>query len=454
MSRQLAEMGVHQCVEAVKTGRLSAVNLAQAALDRIAERNPAINAVTRSMRVRALQEAAALDARIAAGEDPGPLTGVPYGVNDLFDVENLSTTAGAARLRKAPAARADAEAIRRLKAAGAILVATLNMDEFAYGFVTDNARWGITRNPSDPGRFAGGSSGGSAAAVAAGLVPFALGSDTNGSIRIPASLCGIYGTKPTHGSLPMEGVYPFVHTLDDIGAFARSASDLALVDAVLRGGCGDDLRSLSRPALLGGWFSNNLAPEMSVALRRLSAALGEIPVVELPDVDKARSAAFLITAYEGGALHREALAADPLSYDPATRDRLIAGAALPEAVYREALAYRHVFGEAAAAALADHDVLIAPAAYGPAPRIDDPFIPIDGKPQPARANLGLYTQPISFLGLPVVSAPLAGKGLPLGIQLISAKGRDAALIDFAEGLEARGLTAGRCMTGSISHDRK
>ncbi|MED5546409.1 AtzE family amidohydrolase [Novosphingobium sp. KA1] len=438
----LSTWGVGACADAVRSGRLSAVALATAALDRIAARNPAIIAVTRTLRDRALAEAAAVDAQLAAGQDPGPLAGVPYGVKDLFDVAGLPTTAGAARLRDAPPATADAEAIVRLRAAGAVLVATLNMDEFAYGFVTDNAHWGITRNPHDPARFAGGSSGGSAAAVAAGMLPFALGSDTNGSIRIPASLCGIYGTKPTHDSLPLAGAYPFVHTLDDIGAFTRSARDLALVDAVLRGGA-DDAPPLGRPALLGGWFAANLAPDMAAALDRLSARLGRLPVVDLPDVARARSAAFLLTAYEGGRLHRDALAADPLSYDPATRDRLIAGAALPDAIYAQAMAFRSVFAEYVERALADHDVLIAPATFGPAPRIDDPTIPIDGAPQPARANLGLYTQPISFLGLPVVAAPLPVEGLPMGVQLIAAKGRDSALIDYATLLEGRGLIAAK-----------
>ena len=359
-----AEMGVAACAEAVRSGRLSAVALARAALERIAARNPAINAVTRTLPDRALAEAAAVDACVAAGQDPGPLAGVPYGVKDLFDVRGLPTTAGAGRLKDAPPAGADADAIRRLGAAGAVLVATLNMDEFAYGFVTDNAHWGITRNPHDRNRFAGGSSGGSAAAVAACMLPFALGSDTNGSIRIPASLCGLYGIKPTHGSLPLTGVYPFVHTLDDIGAFTRSARDLALVDAVLRGGR-SDRGALRRAALLGGWFQANLAPDMAAALERLSAALGGLPVIDLPDVARARSAAFLLTAYEGGQLHRDALAADPLSYDPATRDRLIAGAALPEALYVEALAFREVFAGHVEAALAEHDVLIAPATFGP-----------------------------------------------------------------------------------------
>lgn len=173
----LSTWGVVACADAVRSGRLSAVALATAALDRIAARNPAIVAVTRTLRDRALAQAAAVDAQLAAGQDPGPLAGVPYGVKDLFDVAGLPTTAGAARLKDAPPATADAEAIARLRAAGAVLVATLNMDEFAYGFVTDNAHWGITRNPHDPARFAGGSSGGSAAAVAAGMLPFALGSD-------------------------------------------------------------------------------------------------------------------------------------------------------------------------------------------------------------------------------------------------------------------------------------
>jgi aspartyl-tRNA(Asn)/glutamyl-tRNA(Gln) amidotransferase subunit A len=239
----------------------------------------------------------------------------------------------------------------------------------------------------------------------------------------------------------MKGVYPFVHTLDDMGVFTRSAGDLAAVDTVLRGYVSSQREPLRAPALLGGWFQNNLAPEMRAALSDLSAALGDLSVVELAQVDRARSGAFLITAFEGGALHRGSLTRDPLSYDPATRDRLIAGAAIPEAIYRQALRYKDIFGEAVEAALAVHDVLIAPATFGPAPLIDDPVIMIDGKPQAARANLGLFTQPISYLGLPVVAAPLAVKGLPLGVQLIAAKGRDADLLQFAENLEARGLIA-------------
>jgi len=422
----------------VRSGTITAVAVAQESLRRI-KASDSLLAVTRCLDGRALQEATAVDAKIARGQDPGPLAGVPYAVKDLFDVAGLPTTAGAARLEFADPATHDAEAIARLHAAGAVLVATLNMDEFAYGFVTDNARWGITRNPHDHACFAGGSSGGSAAAVAGGLVSFALGSDTNGSIRIPASLCGVYGIKPTHGALPMTGVYPFVDTFDDIGFFTRTAADLALIDAVVRDHAAPPT-SATHAALLGGWFAQNLTPEMQSALATLTNALAPLPLVEVAGVAQARSAAFLITAYEGGILHAPALRDDALSYDPATRDRLIAGAALPPALHAEALAVRDQFALQFQKLFDRFDVLIAPVVMGPAPRIDHPVVLIDGEEKPARANLGLMTQPISFLGLPVVTVPLAVPGMPLGVQLIGPKGSDATLMAYAAELERNGVT--------------
>jgi AtzE family amidohydrolase len=425
----------------VRSGSLSAVAVAQEALRRI-NASDSLLAVTRCLADRALHEAATVDAKIARGEDPGALAGVPYAVKDLFDVAGLPTTAGAARLEFADPAPADAVAIARLQAAGAVLVATLNMDEFAYGFVTDNARWGITRNPHDRACFAGGSSGGSAAAVAGGLVSFALGSDTNGSIRIPAGLCGVFGIKPTHGALPMTGVYPFVDTFDDIGFFTRTARDLALIDAVVRDHAAP-VTGAAKAAVLGGWFAQNLTAEMRDALAELTDALAPLPVVDVAGVAQARSAAFLITAYEGGTLHAPALRQDALSYDPATRDRLIAGAALPAALHAEALAVRDRFAVQFQALFDRFDVLIAPVAMGPAPRIDHPVVIIDGEEKPARANLGLLTQPISFLGLPVVTVPLAVPGMPLGVQLIGAKGSDHRLMAYAADLERKGIV--RCI---------
>lgn len=418
--------------EAVRSGRRSAVSVAEAAIARIRERDGAIGAVTRLLDGRALAEAGTVDAIVAAGGDPGPLAGVPYGVKDLFDIAGLPTTAGAAMLRDAPPATADAEAIRRLRGAGAVLVATLNMDEFAYGFATANAAFGTTRNPHDRARLAGGSSGGSAAAVASGMLPLTLGSDTNGSIRVPAALCGLYGLKPAHGSLPMQGVYPFVDSFDDIGPFATSIADLKRAWHVL-GGVGE--ATPARTARLGGWFDRNLSLDLAAAL-----ASFELDTVEFPEVDRARSAAFLMTAAEGGARHLPELRRRPLAFDPATRDRLIAGAMLPAPHYLAAQAFRSTFRAAVDALFERYDVLIAPCVDDVAPRIDDPFVTVDGERVPARAHLGRLTQPLSFIGLPVIAVPLLRPGqLPLGLQLVGAPGREGTLFALAERLEADGV---------------
>ncbi|WP_288457037.1 AtzE family amidohydrolase [uncultured Sphingomonas sp.] len=422
---------------AVRAGTVSARDVALRALAAIDAAEPALCAVTRRLGERALAEAGAVDDAVAAGRDPGPLAGVPYGVKDLFDVAGLPTTAGSALYADAPPATRDAEAVRRMQAAGAVLVATLNMDEFAYGFATINARHGTTRNPNARDRLAGGSSGGSAAVVAAGIVPLALGSDTNGSVRVPASLTGLYGLKPTHGALPMAGVFPFAASFDDVGPFAGSATDMALAWQVL---AGQDVGTGTPPRLarLGGRFRENADVDQIAAIDALAACA---PLLELPDIARARSAAFVITAYEGGALHREALARDAMAFDPAVRDRLIAGALLPRALYDAACAFRDAFRAAVDALIADHDVLLAPAAPCVAPRIDDPFITIDGQRVPARADLGIHTQPISFTGLPSLAVPLrrAGGALPIGLQLIGRRGGEAALLRAATAWEERGL---------------
>jgi aspartyl-tRNA(Asn)/glutamyl-tRNA(Gln) amidotransferase subunit A len=419
----------------VRAGTRTAASFAEEALARIRAVDPGIGAVTRLLEARALADAAEVDAKIAAGVDPGPLAGVPYGVKDLFDVAGLPTTAGAAMRRDAPPAASDAEAVARMRAAGAVLVATLNMDEFAYGFATINAAFGTTRNPHDRARLAGGSSGGSAAAVAARMLPLTLGSDTNGSVRVPAALCGVYGLKPTHHALPMAGVFPFVDSFDDIGPFAASLSDLRLVWQAL-GGKGTPSSAPLRVARLGGWFANNICDELRDAIAKLAP---NAPVVELPQVARARSAAYLMTAAEGGARHLPELRNRACDFDPQTRDRLIAGAMLPAAAYFAAERFRGWFREQARALFADHDVLIAPAAGDVAPLIADPMVTVDGQRVPARAQLGLFTQPLSFIGLPVIAAPLYRPGkLPLGVQLIAAPGREADLFACAARLEAEG----------------
>ncbi len=211
---------------AVHAGAVTASALVQASLARIELTDGRINAFTDVLASRALARAAALDA-MGGGLRQLPLAGVPFAVKNLFDVQGLRTLAGSKIERDSAPASRDALLVQRMEAAGAVLVGALNMDEYAYGFTTENTHEGPTRNPHDLTRIAGGSSGGSAAAVAAGQVPITLGSDTNGSIRVPSSLCGVFGLKPTFGRLPRSGSYPFVASLDHLGPFARSAQDLA-----------------------------------------------------------------------------------------------------------------------------------------------------------------------------------------------------------------------------------
>lgn len=424
---------------AVRARQVSATSIVESCLAALAADGNRLVAVTRVLAERARDEARQVDATIAAGGDPGPLAGVPYGVKDLFDVAGLPTTAGSTLYADATPAHADATAIARLRAAGAVLVATLNMDEFAYGFATINAAHGTTRNPHDLDRLAGGSSGGSAAVVAAGLLPFSLGSDTNGSIRVPASLTGIYGLKPTHGGLPMEGVFPFAASFDDIGPFTSSLADLALLWEVLSDSVGEALETPLRVARLGGRFAENLDPDQRAAI---DAIAPDAPTISLGDVARARAAAFLITAFEGGAIHRAAFAqGQALQFDPATRDRLLAGALLPDAVYAEAQAFRATFTQALEPIFAQYDVLIAPSAPCVAPTIADPQVLIDGVATPARRDLGIHTQPISFTGCPALAVPLLRPGrLPLGLQLIGPPGGERTLFRFAAMLEERGLT--------------
>lgn len=434
---------------AVRAGRVRARDLAQAALDRLAADQHV--AVTRLLAARALDEADRVDAMLAAGQDPGVLAGVPYGVKDLFDVAGEVTTAGSAVRAQAAPASHDAEAVRRLRAAGAVLVATLNMDEFAYGFATINARHGTTRNPHDPARLAGGSSGGSAAVVAAGHLAFALGSDTNGSIRVPASLCGLYGLKPTHADLPLEGTFPFAHSFDDIGPFTGSLADMRAIWSVLSARPDDAGGNVPRLAALGGRFAENRDPFQAEAIARI---VGEGPVLSFPDLARYRSAAFLITAYEGGALHRETLARAAMDYDPAVRDRLIAGSLLPATLYEAAQDLRATARDHVDAMMeeAGVDVMVAPGTPCVAPLIADPRIAIDGALVPARADLGIHTQPITFLGLPSLCVPLAREGqLPLGIQLIGRRFGETALFACAQMLEERGIVGARA-PGAISKE--
>jgi AtzE family amidohydrolase len=445
----------------VRAGRLRAADVIDAALTRISERNPGLNAFTGVLAEEARSRARAVDAACEAGRDPGVLAGVPFAVKNLFDVEGVVTLAGSVIDADLPPAAADATVVARLRAAGAVLVGCLNMDEYAYGFTTENAHYGPTRNPHDPRRIAGGSSGGSAAAVAADLVPFSLGSDTNGSIRVPAALCGVFGLKPTYGRLSRRGVRPFVHSLDHVGPLARTVADLALVYDLMQGPDAGDPVCASGPAepvsaglsapptalrvgVLEGWFQSQATPPVRAALGQVAAAFPDARSAALDAAEAARAAAFVLTAAEGGALHLPALRTQPQRFDPATRDRLIAGSLLPARLVLEAQRFRRRFLQSALQLFERFDLLLAPATPFTATLIGERTIRLGDPPGdlevPIRANLGLYTQPLSFIGLPVLNVPVARpRELPCGVQLIAPPWQEARLFRVASQLERAGV---------------
>ncbi len=448
----------HDIATRVRARETSAEAIVRGTLDLIQQQNPLLNCFTSVLAEQAVEDARGIDRRIAAGADPGPLAGVPFGVKDLFDVAGVVTLAGSKILGGNSPARADATLVQRLKQAGAVLVGCQNMDEFAYGFTTENSHYGVTRNPHDSGRVAGGSSGGSAAAVAAGLLPLSLGSDTNGSIRVPASFCGIFGLKPTFGRLPRTGTFPFVHDLDHLGPFARNVRYLALAYDLMQGNdagdpaCATRAIELASPTLDAGiagirtgvlqdWFEDGASDQALAAVDHVARALGPVMRVALPEAHRARAAAFCITCASGAALHRQRLQSQPQDFDPATRDRFFAGTMLPATVLVQAQRFRRWFAAAAAQLFTRVDILLAPSTPTVAPFIGQQMMRLGSSEVPTRPNIGLYTQPISFIGLPVVAVPVwAGTGLPIGVQVIAPPWQEALALRVAAHLERNAVT--------------
>jgi len=443
---------------AVNRGDVTALDVVEAALARIAERDGALNAFTSVTAERAVDKARALDAERGAGRSLRPLAGVPFAVKNLFDVAGRATLAGSKINRDRPPAQKDSPLIERLETAGAVLVGALNMGEFAYDFTGENVHDGPSRNPHDLTRMTGGSSGGSGSAVAGGLVPLALGSDTNGSIRVPASLCGIFGLKPTFGRLSRAKTFPFVASLDHVGPLARTVTDLALAYDAMQGHDPEDPACAGRPveptvpllaraaeglriAVAGGYFGRGAFPEARAALERAAAALGVTRTIELPEAQRARAAAYVITATEGAALHLDRLRTRAHDFDPAVRDRLIAGAMVPAGFVVKAQKFRRWFRACVLKLFGEVDAILAPATPCTAPAIGQQTFVLDGVELPVRANLGLYTQPISFIGLPVVAVPVPLSPLPIGVQVIAAPWHEDVALRIAYALEQSGAVA-------------
>jgi aspartyl-tRNA(Asn)/glutamyl-tRNA(Gln) amidotransferase subunit A len=441
-----------EIASALRTSTTSAREVIDAILAAIRTRGQTLNAFTAVTEERARAKAAALDARRAQGGALGPLAGVAFAVKNLFDVAGLPTLAGSKINREHPPATRDATLIERLEAAGAVLVGALNMGEYAYDFTGENVHDGPSRNPHDRLRMTGGSSGGSGSAVAGRLVPLSLGSDTNGSIRVPASLCGIFGLKPTYGRLSRARTFPFVTSLDHLGPFARTVGDLALAYDAMQGHDPDDPVCAQRPAdptlpriddgvdglkiaVASGYFRKGASPEVLEALERVAAGLAAKREIEIPEAARARAAADVITATEGAALHLDRLRTRAHDFDPAVRDRLIAGAMVPATLVNKAQKFRRWYRARVLELFSEVDIILAPATPCSAPLIGQRTFVLDGVELPVRANLGIYTQPISFIGLPVVAVPVPLKPLPIGVQIIAAPWREDLALKVARALE-------------------
>ncbi|HVE49487.1 MAG TPA: AtzE family amidohydrolase [Casimicrobiaceae bacterium] len=426
----------------------SVVDAIKRTFDAIDALDREVNAFTAITRERALAQAKSVETKGISG----PLAGVPFAVKNLFDVKGRATLAGSKINREMPPASQDATVIARLEAAGAVLVGTLNMDEYAFGFTTENSHYGVTRNPHDRGCVAGGSSGGSAAAVAAGMVPLTLGSDTNGSIRVPAAYCGVWGLKPTYGRLSRAGTFPFVASLDHVGPIAKDSRLLAAAYDAMQGFDASDpvcdrrepqpvsdLHDIDglRIARACGFFEENCDPRIFARIGETAEKLGVMRTVELPLAAASRAASIVITAAEGAQLHLPNVRKRPRDFDPLVIDRLRAGALVPAAWLIQAQRVRRRVWRETMKLFESVDVILAPATPVTAQRIGTDVFSVRGEQLPARPNTGMLTQPISCIGLPVICAPI-GKldGMPVGMQIIAAPWREDLCFRVARAIES------------------
>jgi aspartyl-tRNA(Asn)/glutamyl-tRNA(Gln) amidotransferase subunit A len=448
------DLSIGAAGRALRSGELTAVALTRQALARIAARDPALHAFIAVTADRALAEAARADAALAAGTDLGPMHGIPYALKDIYDVAGLRTTCHS-YLKLQTVATEDSTVAARLAAGGAVLLGKTATHEFAIGGPSHDLPFPAARNPWNPEHIPGGSSSGSAAAVAAGMLRVALGSDTGGSIRGPACLCGVVGLKPTYGRVSRRGVYPLSYTLDHCGPLTRSVADMAAVMQVIAGHDPADPGSAAVPvpdfaAALGqgvaglriGYardlFAGNplLHPdvlaavdEAAAALQRLGAIVEPVP---LPDYALFEACGRCLLAVESYAIHEADLKSRPLAYGRQTYQRLAAGAALSGADFVQALRLRRELTAAVHdRVLGAHDAIITAAGLSPAPRFDQ-FGP------DAYRWRGMVNFPFNVTGSPALAMPvgLSASQLPLGLQIVALPFEEPLLLRIGAALES------------------
>ncbi|MBO9134709.1 MULTISPECIES: amidase [Rhizobium] len=451
-----------EAAEAILAGRITSVEMTTAALARAKSSHERLNAFIEIEEGPVLEAARAADVALAAGRTVGPLHGVPLAHKDMYDRAGFVTGCGS-KIRKGHVATSTSTVMQRLQAAGALSIGRLNMSEFAMGPTGHNFHHGRALNPIDAARITGGSSSGSGSAVGGGVVLAALGSDTGGSIRLPAACCGTVGIKPTQGRVSRHGAMPLSFSQDCVGPLARSVADAYLLLQLIAGPDGHDttcmdadkpgalLSDLSslRIGIAGGPFADGLESDvaggMETAIRALSPDVAGIAAAPLPDLSAIAELANAVAMAEAGTVHFDWMRERPEDYGPQIRMRLSQSLAIPAPIYLRALQMRSVMlREFLETTFAGIDVLIAPTM---------PFIPplsseVDVGTSPTMnavvSAMTAFTRPFSYLGLPVVTVPvsMSAGGLPIALQIVARPWREDLAASVALRLErAVGLTA-------------
>jgi aspartyl-tRNA(Asn)/glutamyl-tRNA(Gln) amidotransferase subunit A len=444
-------MSISELSQRLRRKEISPVEVTRACVERIELRNPALNAFITVMNESALGQARAAEADIGRGEWRGPLHGVPVALKDLIDTANVRTTSGSA-LHEDRVPERDAEVVRRLRQAGAVIVGKNNLHEFAYGGSSLVSYFGDVHNPWDVGRIAGGSSGGSAPAVVAGLACAAIGTDTAGSIREPAALCGCVGLKPTYGRVSSRGVIPLSTSLDHVGPLAATVADAAIVLQAIAGYDAADTTSSDVPVadyagalredakqmrvgVARDYFFYDLDPEVAAAMEHALNGIATL-VAEMKEVRLEVPTDRTLQAAESYAYHAANVAVSPGLYQPETVRRIRSGEKVTAAEYierrRELEAARRSIG----AVFASVDVLVTPTTPLPAPSIAELKATPDAL-RPAELKLLRNTRPFNVWGLPAISVPcgFTQSGLPIGLQIAGPHWREDMVLRLAHAYE-------------------
>ena len=430
----------------LKAGTLTAADATEQCLARIVERNPSLNAFITVLVDEAQAQAREADREIAAGEYRGPLHGVPISLKDIIDLRDTPTTA-ASRVREGHVAQRDATVVGRLRDAGAVFIGKTNLHEFAFGTTNEDSAYGPARHPLDDTRSPGGSSGGSAASVLAGMAYASIGTDTGGSIRIPAAACGLVGLKPALGELPTDGIVPLSSTMDHVGPLCLSVEDATLVYGVMRG--------VSNPVVppipdIGGlrfgiprtYFLDLLDPQVAARFEDACERMRSAGAI-LEDVVTIRHTAEIATVYlhlvlpEATAYHAPTLESRPEDYTPNVRIRLEMGRYILAEDYVRAQRGRDVLTREVNDALVGFDALLLPSMPVPATRLGEPTVRIGDTEEPVRNIMLRLTQLFNITGHPALTLPCGrtDEGLPVGAQLVGARYRTPDLLKVAAAVE-------------------